>query len=174
MTLKIALDVQYADGSARIAAVLFTNWKNHTASRFWTHVFEGPVAEYVPGQFRERELPCLMQLLAKQTDLLRSSVDTVVIDGYVDLGEGHPGLGRYLHVALRDVGVDVTVVGVAKNPFNGANAVKILRGDSKSPLYITSTGDVHSAADAVKHMDGPYRIPTLLKLADSLARGTRQ
>ena len=47
MTLKIALDVQYTDGSARTAAVLFTNWTNLTTSRVWTHVFEGPVAEYV-------------------------------------------------------------------------------------------------------------------------------
>lgn len=173
MPLKIALDVQYTDRSARAAAVLFTNWTNLTASRVWTHVFEGPVAEYVPGQFRERELPCLMQLLLQQIDLLRSSVDTIVIDGYVDLGGGHPGLGRYLHDALKEVGVNATVVGVAKNPFKGANAAKILRGDSKSPLYVTSTGDMHSDAAAVKSMSGPYRIPTLLKIADSLARGTR-
>lgn len=171
--MKVVLDVQYGVESFSAAAVFFWDWSDSEAELTIEKTFEGPVAEYVPGQFRDRELPCLMKILAQQIGLVRSSVDTIVIDGYVDLGEGRPGLGRYLHDALKGIGVDVTVVGVAKNPFKGADAVEILHGDSKSPLYVTSTGDRHSDADAVKSMSGPYRIPTLLKLADSLARGTQ-
>ena len=169
--MKLALDVQYGVESFRAAAVFFWEWTDSEAEMTVEKTFEGPVAEYVPGQFRDRELPCLLKILAQQIGLVRSSVDTIVIDGYVDLGEGRPGLGRYLHDTLQSLGMNVTVVGVAKNPYHNANAIKILHGGSESPLYVTSTGDAQEAANAVKSMSGPYRIPTLLKLADSLARG---
>jgi deoxyribonuclease V len=95
-------------------------------------------------------------------------VHTVVVDGFVDLGEGRPGLGRHLFAAFA---AQVAVVGVAKSAFAGAPALPVLRGSSRKPLWVTSTGDVEVAAQHIVSMAGAHRLPDLLKLTDSLARG---
>jgi len=93
----------------------------------------------------------------------------VVIDGYVWLAPGRPGLGAHLYEAL---GRSTAVIGVAKTRFASATgAVSILRGGSQSPLYITAIGmDLTEAAAAVTGMHGAYRMPTLVKRVDQLAR----
>ena len=49
--------------------------------------------------------------------------------------------------------------------------IEVLRGESKKPLYITAKGiDLHKAAEFIQKMHGDFRIPTLLKLVDSLGR----
>jgi deoxyribonuclease V len=110
----------------------------------------GPAPEYRPGAFYERE-----------------PLDVVVVDGYVWLGPERPGLGWYLHDAR-----GVPVIGVAKNPFAGASATEVTRGDSARPLYVTAVGIAQEvAAERVKGMHGEHRIPTLIRRADALARG---
>lgn len=93
----------------------------------------------------------------------------VIIDGYVWLGAGRPGLGAHLHQAL---GQRTPVIGVAKRRFHGAgDAVAILRGTSQVPLFVTAVGiDVAEAAAGVQRMHGAHRIPTLLKRVDRLSR----
>ena len=70
------------------------------------------------------------------------------------------------------MGGTVAVVGVAKTRFAGAaDAVAVCRGGSRSPLFVTAVGvDVQEAAQKVAAMHGPYRLPTLLKRVDQLAR----
>jgi deoxyribonuclease V len=65
------------------------------------------------------------------------------------------------------------VIGVAKTRFMRAEPVEtVLRGRSRSPLYVTAVGmDLGEAASHIRAMHGPYRIPTLLKRADQLSRG---
>jgi len=83
--------------------------------------------------------------------------------------KGKPGLGEYLFDAL---GGKIVVVGVAKTFFVGAPAREVLRGGSKLPLYVSAAGmDVEDAADSVARMHGGYRIPTMLKRVDRVARG---
>ena len=54
---------------------------------------------------------------------------------------------------------------------DGTPAIAVLHGSSERPLYVTAIGcDVDDAAENVRAMHGPYRIPTMLRLADSLAR----
>jgi deoxyribonuclease V len=93
--------------------------------------------------------------------------DVIVVDGYVWLGSGAAGLGAHLHAAIGGV-----VVGVAKTRFASAtDAVPICRGASRSPLFVSAVGmAVDIAAASVAAMHGPHRIPTMLKLADSIAR----
>lgn len=99
--------------------------------------------------------------------LIREPIETAIIDGFVQLNE-RPGLGQHFYEQLER---RVPVVGVAKTPFAGAAPVEVLRGHSKTPLYVTSIGmDPESAADHVRKMHGQYRIPTLLKRVDRLAR----
>jgi deoxyribonuclease V len=46
-----------------------------------------------------------------------------------------------------------------------------MRGESKKPLFVTSAGvDTDWAAAQIINMDGEYRLPTLVKLADSLSK----
>jgi deoxyribonuclease V len=122
------------------------------------------IADYRPGEFYRRELPCLLGVLARGP-----APAVVVIDGYVWLGPVRPGLGAHLYEALRR---SAGVIGVAKTRFARATgAVPILRGRSRSPLYITAIGlDVAEAARWVSGMHGAYRLPTLLKRVDRLAR----
>ncbi|WP_425614778.1 endonuclease V [Anatilimnocola sp. NA78] len=162
-----ALDVQYDDrqATAQAAAVVFEEWD---ATHAWAE-YAVPceqVAPYVPGQFFQRELPCLLAVLAA----IRERVSTIVIDGYVMLGQ-HPGLGRHLWDALQQ---QTPVIGVAKTHYQSAQAVQVLRGRSESPLYITAAGvEANRAANWIKNMAGDYRLPSLLKQVDLLARRPR-
>ncbi len=124
------------------------------------------VAPYQSGQFYLRELPCLLAVLEKGPP-----ADIIVVDGYVWLGdEQRPGLGAHLYRTLDE---KAAVIGVAKTRYAGATAVQeLLRGASRSPLYITAAGmDLSEAAHHIAEMHGPYRIPTLLKRVDDLCRG---
>ncbi len=93
------------------------------------------------------------------------------MDGYVVLdADGTPGLGAHLYAHF---GGRYAVVGVAKNPYCGGEfATPVLRGGSKSPLFVTAAGmDVREAAREVEGMHGKHRIPTLLGWVDRLAAG---
>jgi deoxyribonuclease V len=163
--VRIAItDVAYFDDVAFAACVVALSWGDQFPADTRV-VLRTPVEEYVPGAFWQRELPCLLGVL----DGLRAEV--VVVDGYVWLDDaGRPGLGAHLHERL-----GLPVVGVAKTAFDGSShAHHVMRGASKKPLYVTSVGmDADEAAAAVASMHGPHRLPTLLTLADHLARSGR-
>jgi deoxyribonuclease V len=166
--VKIAVDVHYHDGGgARAAAVVFADWASPTSVREVTVDVE-VVAPYAPGSFYERELPCALAVLAQAGV---ATGDIVVVDAYVDLGP-RPGLGRHLWRALAEQGVDVACVGVAKTRYQAAGGVALTRGESASPLFISAVGMTEdAAAEAVARMHGPYRVPTMLRRVDALARG---
>lgn len=162
----LAVDVQYdGDVSARVAGITIVDWDG---TRFTdSHSFvKYEIEPYTPGEFYRRELPCALDLLGR----LKTQPDIIIVDGYVDIGVDHPGLGRHLFNALSG---HVVVVGVAKTSFYGAPHVEVTRGHmSKKPLYVTAAGiSVDDAADRVKNMAGMHRIPDLLKSVDTLARG---
>jgi deoxyribonuclease V len=159
------LDVDYRDPGAVAAAVLAADWSDpDPAQLLVAHL--PVVAEYVPGEFFRRELPCLLTILAA----CQARPHVCVIDGYVWLGPDRPGLGARLFEAL---GGSVPVVGIAKSCFRSAGpvAAQVLRAKSRQPLWVTAVGiDLAAAAEAVRSMHGPHRLPTLLKRADQLAR----
>lgn len=160
----VALDVGYDDpaATARAAALGFDAWTD-AVSAVERVVWVSDVAPYEPGAFYRRELPCLRAVLAE----IDAPITTLVIDGYVDLGPGRPGLGRHLHEA-----VGVPVVGVAKTRFQGAEAIAVRRGESTRPLWVTTAGmAAEAAATQVAAMAGPWRVPTLLSRVDALSRG---
>jgi len=164
----VALDVHYRTACAQVGCVAFEDWQAPQASRTHTVTVER-VADYQSGQFYKRELPCLLTALEEMPD----AAATIVIDGYVWLAPERPGLGWHLHQALDG---RVAVVGVAKSSFAGnATARPGCRGRSRRPLYVTSCGmKPDAAATAVADMAGPNRIPTMLKLADTLSRTASQ
>ena len=158
-----ALDADYQVTGTTTACVGFDAWRDAVARVEVVVRAPGPAAVYQPGAFFERELPHLLAVLERMPPLA-----LLLVDAYVSLGPDHPGLGMHLHRARGE-----PVIGVAKTRYAGAEAIEITRGDSARPLYITAAGiDTRVAADHVRSMHGDHRIPTLLRLADGLARGT--
>lgn len=161
--LIAAVDVDYRDPGAVAAGVWFRGWSApEVEAEVVTHL--DAVAEYQPGEFYRRELPCLLAVLERGP-----AAEVIVVDGYVWLGPGRPGLGALLFEAL---GGRTVVIGVAKTRFASATgAVPVYRGESRSPLYVTAEGaGVTEAAGWIARMAGPYRVPEMLKRVDQLAR----
>ncbi|WP_019011022.1 endonuclease V [Deinococcus aquatilis] len=160
------VDVDYReDGSARTAALLFKAWSDAEEIEVRLHTVQ-QTEPYEPGAFYKRELPCLLPVL----EPLAPQLGAIVIDGYVTLDtEGRPGLGWHLFQAL---GGAVPVIGVAKTAFRGsAHAQAVQRGSASHPLYVTAAGiDVLDAAEHIRQMAGPYRMPTLLGRVDRACR----
>ena len=158
-------DVHYSGEMANAAGIVFQHWDDNTPVEEFTTRVNG-VGEYRAGNFYERELKPLRELIA----LIPCPIQYYVIDAYCYLShDSTPGLGAYLHELLPD---DSIVIGVAKNRFRNTNhAFELLRGGSTRPLFITSIGmDFKTAADLVDSMAGKHRQPTLLKAVDQLSR----
>lgn len=157
-------DVAYGTDRAVAAAVLFSEWDSVTPLRTLT-VEVDQVLPYRSGHFFERELPCLVKLL----ESIKEPLDCVIVDGFVWLGPERPGLGHYL---ANELPVKTSVVGVAKNHFEGNSlAHPVCRGASQKALWVTAERmELSQAVKQVERMSGQFRIPTLLKLVDRLCR----
>jgi deoxyribonuclease V len=159
-----AVDVHYSEERSTAATVIFNHWQADVPSSRLVRSF-APASGYQPGAFYLRELPPIVAIFEE----LLMLPDIAIIDGYVSLSAGKPGLGAHLFNALDR---RVAVIGVAKTEFVGAPSIALLRGSSRAPLFITAAGiDVDTAADHIASMHGENRIPTLLKLVDQLSRG---
>ena len=158
------VDVDYQPTGVTAAAVGFAVWADTLATvEVVVRSFEAP-QPYEPGAFAKRELPFLLGVLARMPKL-----DVILVDAYVWLAPDRPGLGKLLHDAC-----GTPVIGIAKTRFDGATALEVVRGDSARPLFVTAVGfDDTVAAEHVRTMPGEFRIPTLIKRADTLARGNR-
>jgi deoxyribonuclease V len=164
MPMLCCVDVDYQATGVTAACVGFTAWTDALATvEVVVRSFEA-AQPYVPGAFAKRELPYLQAVLARMPAL-----DAILVDAYVWLAPERPGLGKVLHDAC-----GIPVIGVAKTWFDGTVALEVVRGDSARPLYVTAAGyDPQLAADQLRAMHGEFRIPTLIKRADTLARGNR-
>ena len=163
--MKAALDAFYDDNHAHAACVILNSWSDDEAVAMCRVSVPG-VQLYQPGRFFARELSPLVSVLEETGE----KFSHVIIDGYVHLKDNRMGLGAHLHKALPYPAV---VIGVAKNPLAVADRFETIhRGRSSKPLFVSSIGcSVDEAAAIVARMHGPFRIPTLLRLADRLARG---
>lgn len=165
--MLLALDTYYFANMAKTVAILFHDWSDARVQQTYSEVLDG-VADYEPGSFYKRELPCILSLL-RQIDL--SSISAIIIDGFVFLDDaGSPGLGAHLYQSLNG---KIPVIGIAKTNFATVHTHKraLYRGESKRPLFISAIGmDVDKATANVQRMHGPHRIPTLLKELDGWTR----
>lgn len=164
-----AIDVDYREQGAVVAAVVFERIDAATAVHEEIVVLP-EVAPYEPGAFYKRELPCALAVL-EALSAARQHIDTIVVDGHVWLGPGMAGLGAHLWEERRRQHAEAVVIGVAKTPWHDRRAhVPVSRAGAR-PLWVTAAGcDVDAAAAAVASMHGPFRLPTLLKQVDRLAR----
>lgn len=161
--MKLILDVGYSQNSAKTVGGTFINWEDAKLKSISSKIM-GNVNEYESGKFYKRELPCIIDFLS-EVDL--KIIDTIIIDGFVYLNDEYEkGLGYYLFEHLNKL---IPIVGVAKSNYykNEKNTIKILRGNSKRPLFISAVGmDLVIAADSIHHMHGTHRIPNLIKEVD--------
>ena len=161
--LFAAVDVHYGLAGARAALVAAAD-PRFAAIVSSKSVLVPQAEAYRPGEFSLRELPALRTVCRGV-----GSLALIVIDGYVDLDPaGRPGLGARVHGEL-----GIPVIGVAKTRFTGAtHAAEIRRGGSARPLFVTAAGmTVDDAADLIRNMSGPFRLPDALRAVDRLARG---
>lgn len=161
----LAVDVHYRYNLAMVGGVTFSDWTAQQEDALYRSALR-TAADYIPGAFFRRELPCILHLLREHA----IAPGTIVVDGFVYLdGLGAPGLGRHLYDALAG---GTPVIGVAKHRrFKTPDETKVYRGRSKTPLYVTSVGiPLQQAKALIVSMHGPYRIPSLLKKADQLSR----
>lgn len=163
------LDVHYERDIAYSAAVVFENWDATSILSEYT-TYTTNTIDYDPGRFYLRELRPLINMV----HCISEETDVYVIDAYCHLsGDFSPGLGSYLHEVLNS---RTLIIGVAKNRFrNTTHAMELLRGNSSRPLFITSIGLQYAAAASnVGMMAGEFRIPTMIKAVDRLARERRR
>lgn len=154
------VDVDYRPDRVVSARVDLRAFTDDVPSSEHVIVSSDPPANYEPGAFYLRELPYLLAILSPVPDL-------VIVDAHVWLAGDDPGLGARLHERIAR-----PVIGVAKQPFRGqTRAIPVHRGASKHPLIVTAIGvDPREAAENVRVMHGPHRIPTSIKRADRLSR----
>jgi len=159
----LAVDVHYREKFAKVVSIEFDNWADSTPTKIIEDTVKN-VQDYKSGEFYKRELPCILKILEKTE---KSKLDVIIIDGYVELDDsGKAGLGKHLYERLNR---EIPIIGVAKRGFkdNYKKVIKVERGKSKNPLYITSIGiDLQDSANKIKNMVGKYRIPDLLRILD--------
>jgi deoxyribonuclease V len=162
----LIVDVGYQETTANIGAVVIDSFEEENLIREENIRLEN-IADYESGKFYKRELPCLLHTIS----IIPESVSLVIVDGNVWLdGKGRKGLGAYLFEALEE---KIPVIGVAKAKFKtlDSNFSEVRRGESEKPLFVTTAGiELQKASESIRNMQGDFRIPEKLKLADSLSR----
>ncbi|MFD2917098.1 endonuclease V [Psychroserpens luteus] len=165
--MYLALDVHYKTNYAKSVGVTFLTKDDEVPQDIIIETLKD-IEPYQPGEFYKRELPCLLQVIAK-VDL--NSIDAIIVDGHVYIDNaGNYGLGGYLYQALDD---KIPIIGVAKRTFhaNKDTVIEVLRGTSNNPLHVSSIGiDLNTAAQFIKEMHGDHRHPTLLKTLDTFTK----
>ena len=173
----IALDSYYKDNVCNTSLVLFLN-QDSSEPIYTDTIYTDVTSEYIPGEFYKRELPGIIQILEKlqkEHPEYWNGVNIIITDSFIKLKDSEhewDGLGMHLEKYLIEKGQVKTIFGVAKTRFAECNLISemVCRGESNTPLYVQSTTNPKIAAEFVKNMHGNYRIPTMLKLVDSLSR----
>ncbi|WP_396147912.1 endonuclease V [Flavobacterium sp.] len=163
----LIFDTYYYEDKAKTICLCFEDWDKEENYQIKSETISN-IDEYISGEFYKRELPCILSLLSK-IDLKK--VNLIIIDGFVFLDDQNKfGLGAHLYHKLNK---KIPIIGVAKRDFAtiDKSRIKLYRGKSENPLFITSIGiDLSIASKKIEEMDGEYRIPTLLKEVDRLTK----
>ena len=167
--MKLVLDFHIEGEAARVAAVAFDDWGAVEGTKNYALAI-GHVEKPAKGELDLRALPWLVQLM----DANRHEPEAIVLDGFVHLDPLEtPGLGRRLHDTLNG---RCAVIGVSKSLFKGTETPDqfcVFREEETAPLVITCAGiDLGAAKARIRTMHGRKRLPTLMKLAARIAKGS--
>lgn len=161
----IVMDVDYGEREACVAGV-FAERTDSKESCGFLRLKVTDYGNYESGQFYKRELPCIQAILEKINCKI---LDLIIIDGYADFGTQRVSLGQAVYNTYQ-----IPTIGIAKKACQYCHLMntEVFRGSSKSPLFVTSYGiSQEEARNIVTCMSGKNRLPYLVKLADSYARG---
>ena len=165
--MKLVMDVHIQGDTALVAAVAFDDWSAMEGTKNYALRIEH-VEKPAKGELDLRELPWLVQLL----DANGLQPEVIVLDGFVHLdAQETPGLGRRLHDTL---GGRTAIIGVSKSGFKDTpEQFEIYREEETAALVITCAGiDLGAAKARIRTMHGRKRVPTLMKLAARIAKGS--
>jgi deoxyribonuclease V len=106
----LAIDVHYKQTYAKCVGVLF-DWQDEKPQQVIIEKLTN-VAEYVPGLFYKRELPCILAVIEK---INLQDLEAIIVDGHVfiDNDFGY-GLGGHVWEALSH---KKPIIGLAKRAF---------------------------------------------------------
>ena len=116
-------------------------------------------------------IPGIVKLL-ENIDL--DKFDTIILDSHGWLWNDEesfekpkPGLGAHLYEKLGRK--NLNIIGIAKSYYcdNNMHTFSCFRGNSKNPLYVDSINQDKDYSEVIKSMYGNFRIPYLIKLADT-------
>ncbi len=162
-----AFDSYYAGDVQKTVCIIFSNWESPRIEKVLTGLHKIEEA-YHSGEFYKRELPGILEIM-DAPDFI--NVEIIIVDAFVWLDdEGTPGLGARLYEAINQT---IPVIGVAKTNFATVhqNKRQVLRGKSRKPLFVSAIGlDPDQAAEWIKNLPGPFRIPDILKELDLLTK----
>jgi len=165
--MKLVMDFHIQGDAARVAAVAFDDWTASEGTKNYVLQID-QVQKPAKGELDLRALPWLVNLL----DLNRLQPELIVLDGLVHLDvQETPGLGRRLHDTLAG---RIPVIGVSRSGFKDTpGQFEVYREEEAPPLVITCAGvDLGAAKARIRMMHGRKRVPTLLKLAARIAKGS--
>lgn len=164
---QVAFDVYYYENFAIVGYVLFENEQSFEPFKTG-QVRCDSIEPYISGEFYKRELPCLLKAIQE----IKEPISLIYIDANVWLGKDKKGLGKYLFDSIDQ---NIPIIGVSKSCFNKKTELiqPVYRKSSKKPLYVSSIGiDIENACKKIQLMSGEFRLPKMIKLADSVCRST--
>jgi deoxyribonuclease V len=135
-----------------VVAVSLDSFTSPSASSVYT-ITCPDIAPYVAGSFFKRELPPVRAVIAA----CPAPPKVIVVDGFVDLAPGKPGLGRHL---FEELGAQTAVIGVAKNPFrDGRREAKEKETPPKSDNASSDGNPATPAPEADERADSDTTLP---------------
>lgn len=163
----------------KVVGVLIDDWNSSEASEIICITSgDKDIKAYIPGKFKERELPCITRLLKTLGNTELMSIDTIIVDGYVDLSNETTkidtlGTALYDYLSRKGFG-HISIIGIAKTKYHDetlmSNCIEVHRGkEAINPLYVSSIGlgiDNIKIGEKIKSMYGEHRLPAMIKLAD--------
>jgi deoxyribonuclease V len=166
--MKLVMDYQIDGDAARVGAVAFDDWSAGEGTKNYA-LDVAHVEKAAKGELDLRALPWLIRLLEAN----RLQPEAIVLEGFVHLdAQDTPALGRRLHDTL---GGRTAVIGVSRSPFKGDTPDQfcVFREEETPPLVVTCAGiDLGAAKARIRVMHGRKRVPTLMKLAARIAKGS--
>ena len=178
----IAFKTYFYDGYGYTVGGVFDTWADDKI-RYYIINKKKCTDTFGDKELWREKTSCIMECLsmfglniASDNDQsLNNSINTIVIDDYIWLGEGEKGVGAILFSMIKNrYDFEMNIVGVTKKPHNGKidDCFEISRYNSEQSMYITCINPnfAEHYSFLVANMDGKGGTPKLLDLIDKKAK----
>lgn len=174
-------DVCYDEqnNSAHIGGITFSDWTSDDVIDKFEIDKTGIDAEYIPGEFYKREMPCLIKLWNSIPEDVKKNISTVIVDGFYDIWDCRPGMGHHFKDWLSENGYsNIEVVGIAKTKCRETNkfTLPVYRTKEskeskwRGAIWVNGSNKNEDYVKRVMSMAGKFRIPSIVKKVDHVSR----